>query len=166
MAEKPFATGMFAGKFMPYHVGHLYCLETASRLCGHVWQILMAGCVEEEEILRSLPEAQREALSPERRFQRMKAAGERLGNVETLFMDISGCRTPDGQEDWDAETPLVLQACGRFDAVFGSEPGYAPYFARAYPWATYIQVDPPRVHYPISGTRIRNDWEVLSSRKV
>ena len=57
------------------------------------------------------------------------------------------------------ETPLVLDVCGHFDAVFGSEPSYAPYFRRAYPWAVYIQVDPPRIHYPISGTRIRESWE-------
>lgn len=163
---KPFQAGMFGGKFMPYHRGHLYCLETASRLCERVYQILMANCVEEEAILRSLPEAERLALSSERRYARMHAAGRRLGNVETIYMDISRCRTPSGREDWDAETPLVLRACGRFDAVFGSEPSYAAYFRRAYPWAVYLQVDPPRVHRPISGRQIRADWKELSPWRV
>lgn len=156
---KKYRSGMFAGKFMPYHLGHLYCLRTASELCGRVYQILMTGCVDEEKILRNVSPEEREALSPENRYRAMKAAGEQLGNVETIRMDISACRTPEGEEDWDAETPLVLEACGRFEAVFGSEPGYAPYFERAYPWADYIQVDPPRTHYPISGTRIREAWE-------
>ncbi len=147
--------GMFGGKFMPFHKGHLYCLETASRLCEHVRQILMAGSPDEERILRNLPPDRREALSPERRFERMKAAGDRLGNVETILLDISACRTPEGAEDWDAETPLVLARCGRFDAVFGSEPSYAEYFARAYPWAEYVLVDPPRLRCPVSGTALR-----------
>lgn len=164
--SKPFRAGMFGGKFMPYHKGHLYCLETASRLCDRVYQLLMANCVDEERILRTLSGDELLALSPERRYARMRAAGRRLGNVETIYMDISQCRTPSGDEDWDAETPLVLRACGHFDAVFGSEPSYAAYFRRAYPWAAYIQVDPPRAHYPISGTRIRADWEELSSWRI
>ena len=166
MTQKKYPAGMFGGKFMPYHRGHLYCLETASRLCGQVYQILMAGGAQEEAILRALPRDRREALSPEARFRRMKAAGDRLGNVETLLIDISACRTPAGDEDWDAETALVLAACGRFDAVFGSEPDYAPYFSRAYPWAEYIQVDPPRIRYPISGSRIRNAWEECMQWRV
>lgn len=163
---KPFRTGMFAGKFMPYHRGHLYCLETASLMCDTVYQILMANCVEEEQIMKALPPTEQLALSPERRYARMQAAGKRLGNVRTFYMDISDCRTPAGEEDWDAETPLVLRACGHFDAVFGSEPSYTEYFRRAYPWAVYLQVDPPRIHYPISGTCIRASWKELSRWRV
>lgn len=154
-AQKPYRAGMFGGKFLPYHLGHLYCLETASRLCDAVTQILMVGGVDEERILAGPTALDKALLSPEARFETMCAAGERLGNVRTVLMDISGCRTPSGEEDWDAETPLVLTACGRFDAVFGSEPSYGAYFQRAYPWAAYVLVDPPRRVVPISGTRVR-----------
>ena len=153
--SKRYAAGMYGGKFFPYHKGHLYCLETASALCEKVWQILMVGSVEEEDFLRRFPEKNGGILTASHRFRCMEAAGRRLGNVETILLDISSCRTPDGQEDWDAETPLILARCGHFDAVFGSEPSYAAYFSRAYPWADYILVDPPREHYPISGSAIR-----------
>ena len=49
---KRYAVGMYGGKFFPYHKGHFFCLETASALCGRVWQILMAGSPEEEAWLR------------------------------------------------------------------------------------------------------------------
>lgn len=153
--ERRYKTGMYGGKFLPYHKGHFYCLETASKMCEKVWQILMTGCAAEDDILLHTDEADLWMLSAAYRFQRMKAAGDRLGNVETILLDISQCRTPEGEEDWDAETPLILDRCGHFDAVFGSEPSYAPYFARAYPWADYIPVDPPRITYPVSGTAIR-----------
>ena len=155
MTGKPYRAGMYGGKFLPYHRGHLYCLETASRLCDVVYQILMTGGVDEERILAADTALDRALLSPGARFNAMRAAGERLGNVRTIWMDISGCRAPDGSEDWDAETPLVLAACGHFDAVFGSEPSYGAYFSRAYPWAEYVLVDPPRHVVPISGTRVR-----------
>ena len=153
--DRRYAVGMYGGKFLPYHRGHFYCLEVASKMCGKVWQVLTAGGVEEEAFLRNASPEERELLSPEARLRRMDAAGKRLGNVETVLLDISRCRTSDGREDWDAETPLMLEKCGKFDAVFGSEPSYAAYFSRAYPWADYILVDPPREHNPISGSAIR-----------
>ena len=163
---KQYDAGMYGGKFLPYHRGHLYCLETASAMCGKVWQILMTGGTEEEAFLRNAPKGDLELYSPAQRLRRMEEAGRRLGNVETIVIDISACRTADGQEDWDAETPLVLARCGRFDAVFGSEPSYAAYFSRAYPWADYILVDPPREHYPISGTAIRSGKEAADQWTV
>jgi HTH-type transcriptional repressor of NAD biosynthesis genes len=155
MGERRFGIGMFGGKFMPYHLGHLYCLETASRMCGEVFQILMTGCAQEESILKQASGSSAELLDPAYRFRIMKAAGDRLGNVRTICLDISRCRTPEGEEDWDAETPLVLEACGHFDAVFSSEVSYGAYFSRAYPWAEHVLVDPPRIVVPISGTMVR-----------
>lgn len=153
--RKPYRAGMYGGKFLPYHRGHVYCLETASRLCEVVYQILMVGGVDEERILAGATALDRALLSPGFRLRAMQAAGDRLGNVRTILMDISGCRTPSGEEDWDAETPLVLSACGRFDAVFSSEISYGAYFSRAYPWARHVLVDPPRIVVPISGTEVR-----------
>ena len=152
---KPYRAGMYGGKFLPFHRGHLYCLETASRLCDVVYQILMVGCVDEDRIRGEDNRLDGALLEPAFRYRAMRSAGARLGNVRTIYMDISACRTADGAEDWDAETPLVLAACGHFDAVFSSEESYGDYFARAYPWAEHVLVDPPRVVVPISGTEVR-----------
>ena len=54
------------------------------------------------------------------------------------------------------ETPLVSNACGKLDAVFGSERDYGEYFKRAYPGAEYVQIDVERKNVPISATMIRN----------
>ena len=97
----------------------------------------------------------RQMLSLEFRREQLKRAASMFDNVVPLEIDVSSCRLPNGEEDWDAETPLVLKACGYFDAVFGSEPGYAPYFERAYPWAKYEMVDAARTSVPISATKVR-----------
>ena len=62
-------------------------------------------------------------------------------------------------EDWDAETPLVLNACGKLNAAFSSEISYDEYFRRAYPWVEHVLVDPPRENFPISATMLRGMTE-------
>ena len=76
-------------------------------------------------------------------------------NVWVNIIDVSKCKLPDGSEDWDAETPLVNEVCGHLDAVYGSEPSYAAYFARAYPDAVYRCLDPERKELNISATMVR-----------
>ena len=67
---KRFESGMYGGKFLPYHRGHLYCLEVASRMCRHVWQLLMVNGADEERILLQMAPEEREKYTPEKRFAR------------------------------------------------------------------------------------------------
>ena len=93
-------------------------------------------------------------------------------------IDISKCRYPNGKENWDAETPLVISKIATlnenltfngasirngtfnqgqpFDYVYSSEPSYSDYFKRAYPFAKHIIIDTARAAVPISATMIRN----------
>ena len=153
---KQFLVGMYGGKFMPFHKGHFYCIEKATMQCEKVYVILFYGGADEEKILAR---EKRDYLSVEVRKRHIENAIQKnfpKGNVELKLIDVSSCRDIEGEEDWDAETPLVLNAIGKMDAVYSSEPSYENYFKRAYPWATHILVDPPREVYPISGTKIRN----------
>lgn len=150
--NKKYKVGMYGGKFMPMHAGHMYCVRKASELCEKVYLILFYGGNQEDEILA---EDDREFLQLASRMTQVRKAAAEFDNVAPLFINVSSCRKENGEEDWDAETPLVLSACGHFDAVFGSEPGYAPYFKRAYPWADYVMVDNARTDVPISATKIR-----------
>ena len=81
---------------------------------------------------------------------------ERYAKIIPALIDIRGLRNPDGSEDWEAETPLVRKLLGdKLDAVYSSEESYGDYFSRAYPEAVHRLVDVKRIHYPISGTEIR-----------
>lgn len=75
------------------------------------------------------------------------------------YFSASNVYRTDGTEDWDAETPLVLDCCGKFDAVFSGEPSYDAYFKLAYPWATRVLVDVKRRKVPISATMVRDMTE-------
>ena len=145
---------MYGGKFMPLHKGHNYCIDFACKECEKVYVILFYGGSDEQEILKNNKE---EYLSVEDRTNHIKNICKKYDNAIPTLIDVSNCRYEDGTEDWDAETPLVRAVLGdRLDAVYSSEPSYDPYFKRAYPEAVHRVVDYKRIHYPISGTKIRN----------
>lgn len=156
--------GMYGGKFMPWHMGHRFCARTASYLCDKLYLILFYGGAQEEEIIRNNTTLPKEFLTLDYRRNAMQKEAALITrnnkcHVIPLVIDVTNCKTPEGKEDWDAETPLVLTNCGKLDAVFSSEPSYDDYFKRAYPEATHILIDPPRHFVPISGTACRNMTE-------
>ena len=154
---KQYKTGMYGGKFLPFHKGHRFCVETAAIECETVYVILFHSGADEERILKEHPEMW---LSVEERTKQLKRICKnacKIANVIPALIDTSKLRLPDGSEDWDAETPLVRELLGdRLDAVYSSEESYGEYFSRAYPEAVHRLVDVKRVHYPISGTMLRN----------
>lgn len=153
---KYYPIGMYGGKFIPFHQGHNFCLAVASRLCQQVYCILFYGSDQELEILKHDNTLNHKYLDLQWRKEEVKRICACYPNVKPIFIDVTNLKTPDGKEDWDAETPLVLKACGKLDAAFSSELSYDDYFKRAYPWAEHVIVDPPRSIWPISATMLRN----------
>jgi len=153
---KEYEIGMYGGKFMPFHKGHRFCVETAALECEVIYVILFLGGVEEERIMTSQP---KEYLSARERIKHMNLMCKeacRYAKVIPSIINIKDLRLPDGSEDWEAETPLVRQIVGnKLDAVYSSEESYTEYFSRAYPEAKHRLVDVHRIHFPISGTIIR-----------
>ena len=145
--------GMYGGKFMPFHKGHRYCVEFATSECEKVYVILFYGGSDEEEILKV---NNSNYLSVENRKEKLLKLTKKYPNAIPVFIDVSKCRKKDGSEDWDSETPLVRDVVGsKLDAVYSSEQSYGEYFKRAYPEAIHRLVDVKRIHYPISGTKLR-----------
>lgn len=145
--------GFFGGKFIPFHKGHLYCVDFASKICDKVYVILFDS--PESRYLEHGTKID-PILTTAARCEQIKKAIANYPNVEFRFINTDECIKEDGSEDWDKETPLVIDIVGNdFKYVFSSEPSYDEYFKRAYPWATHVIVDEKRIHVPISGTEVR-----------
>lgn len=143
--------GFFGGKFYPMHKGHLYCIDIASRQCDHVIVIMFING--DDELRNQNPDDP--TLRVDYRIEQGRRVCSMYPNVDFVVIDVLDLKLPNGDEDWDAETPLVRQYVPKMDFVYSSEPEYGAYFSRAYPEATHIIVDSERHTYPISSTMIR-----------
>lgn len=152
IAKKKYKVGMYGGKFLPMHKGHRHCLDVAAGMWEKVYLIMFHGGAMERLVSS---EDRRDMLSVPSRWEQVRRVASGYDNVAPICLDISSCVDESGGEDWDAETPLVVDACGHIDAVFGSEESYAEYFSRAYPNVDYVLVDVKRKAVPISATMVR-----------
>lgn len=189
--------GFYGGKFLPFHIGHAYAAIKALESCDVLYLILFYGGEQEEEIQKN----KNEYPLPNSYFY-VSSRMNQIYNFACLYnfyygkkhdkiiipikIDISKCRYPNGKEDWNAETPLVIEEIGfsnetlvingedirngifnqqqPFDYVYGSEPSYDEYFKKAYPFATHIIIDTARTAVPISATIIR-DMDAETAKK-
>lgn len=178
--------GFYGGKFLPFHIGHAYAAIKALKSCDVLYLILFQGGEQEEEIQKNkdeypLPNCFFSPLSRLKQlcdFSDVYYVKEHNKIIIPINIDISKCRYPNGKENWDAETPLVIEKITAlnenltfdgasirngtfnqgqpFDYVYSSEPSYSDYFKRAYPFAEHIIIDTARAAVPISATMIRN----------
>ena len=153
MENKKYKVGMYGGKFMPFHKGHLYCVEEAAKQCETLYVVLFHGGAQELQILKDRPNEQ--FLTVEDRWEHVKQGCKHVENAVVIDIDTTECKHPDGTENWEMETPLVEDACGKLDVVFGSEADYGAYFKKAFPQADYVMIDLERKAVPISATMLR-----------
>lgn len=144
--------GFYGGKFLPMHKGHLYCIDVASQKCDHVHVIMFINGNEEEEVRSKMDTPDLDVGARLKQVERVCAL---YPNIDFHVIDCKTLRLPNGDEDWDAETPLVRAYVPHMDYVFSSELRYDDYFKHAYPEAEHIIVDAERKKYPISSTMIR-----------
>lgn len=145
--SKMFERGFYAGKFLPFHRGHQYCIEIAAAECGQLVVIFFSNCEEEAEILDAETTLDPALLEERKRLADLRAFCAGFSNVRFAVLDCGIMHAQalrDGTSTWDAETPYVLQTVGPFQAVYSSEPSYDAYFRRAYPFAVHRLVDPPQ----------------------
>ena len=136
-AGRRWARGAVVGKFLPFHSGHRYLIETALAQAGEVTVIVVAR-----------------AFEPIPRELRKRWIEEALPDAKVVLLDQDDVGlASDDSEGWAAETIRLLD--GAPDVVFTSE-RYGERWAKAM-GCEHVMVDRRRRTVPISGTRIRRD---------
>ncbi|BCJ77696.1 transcriptional regulator NadR [Catellatospora sp. IY07-71] len=145
--------GMVVGKFYPPHAGHHHLIRAAAAACAAVTVVVAPSS--------------RESIPLETRL-----AWLREEHADTPWVRFAG-RHDDTRIDyadpavWDAHCAVFREAVGPdpVDAVFSSEK-YGDELARRF-GAVHVEVDAPRLAFPVSGTAVRADpvahWGQLSA---
>lgn len=155
---KKFKRGLVVGKFMPFHKGHEFLIDTAKENCDEVYVL---ACHTPEEPISA--EDRYKMLSGHYEYPSMVDSGVIVKSVDTSHLPQyeSDCNTLD--EFYAPWIPFIAEHAPDIDSVFTSE-AYGDDFGRYFGVEHYL-VDKERTTYPISGTEVRADlfgkWNML-----
>jgi len=152
--------GFMGGKFLPFHLGHLYAFITASNLVDKLYIVLSYSKKRDMELclrdgIKYMP--------GEVRATWLGEAFNDIPNIEIITIEDDEW---DNNYNWEAGVAKIRQAIPeRLTHVFSSENDYTTFFERFYPEAKHIIIDNGRNTVNISATKLRNNiyeyWHFL-----
>lgn len=164
--------GVFGGKFLPLHLGHVYAILSAARMCRELHLFLFYNTPGESEKISDsffpkyllFPSVREDVLKNE--FKEYKNIKIHSVDCEVAF-DSSSDSSPEFKF-WDYSSNVVREmiSCAP-DIIFSSEEDDVKHFEIAYPSSKVVLLDPARGIMPVSGTMIRQYgamkyWDYLS----
>jgi HTH-type transcriptional repressor of NAD biosynthesis genes len=150
----PETIGMYGGKFLPPHMGHIYASTKASTKVDKLYIIVCYNRKLDKEYCESSKDIPH--IPGEIRVRMMRQIFKDLPHVEVV--GISDREDEPDLYEWDLGAVRIKNAIGeKIDYIFGSEPEYSEYFSENFPGSEYITIDQSREFYPISATDIRRD---------
>ncbi|RSD26900.1 multifunctional transcriptional regulator/nicotinamide-nucleotide adenylyltransferase/ribosylnicotinamide kinase NadR [Mesobacillus subterraneus] len=154
--------GMFGGKFVPVHLGHVYAMIKASTMVDELHVIVSYDTEYEKEVI--FKDAKIPYIPFQVRLRWWKQLTKDLHHVHVHAIE----EIQTGQfSDWEKGSESIREAIGKeIDFVFSSEQQYSHYFDVLYPQAKHVVIDAGREKYPISATAIRSEgafkyWDML-----
>jgi len=154
--------GFIGGKFLPFHLGHMYAIIAASNKVDELYVVLSSSENRDKEI------CSRDGVKYMPAEARMSWIGESLANLDNVkVLHIQDAHWDDDY-DWGEGAAMIKNAIGKsIDCVFSSETSYDGHFRKYYPDSRHIVIDEGRDVVPISATDLRqgiySHWEMLPS---
>ncbi|MDX3774841.1 multifunctional transcriptional regulator/nicotinamide-nucleotide adenylyltransferase/ribosylnicotinamide kinase NadR [Chromatiaceae bacterium AAb-1] len=154
-------TGVFPGKFLPPHRGHLTAILRAHALCDKLYVVISERQQEDGELCRS---AGIPYISGQLRQRWLSQELQGLG-IEILLLDEGDI--PPFPAGWEEYASLLCNTIEEpFEVIFGGEESYREGHYRYFPDIEYQVLDPQRTQWPISGTEIRTapyqHWDYIA----
>ena len=150
-----FKVGLFVGKFLPPHMGHLWAINEAAKQCEKLFVLV---CDNPQTVVPFCKDAGWPVITLGQRLGWVREQLAPLTNVVVLGMDESGIEMqPFEWEAWANRVRLVIGE--QADAIFGSELNYKEGYEKHFPESRYVLQDPERKNVSIHGVQIRKDLE-------
>lgn len=154
--------GMYAGKFLIPHLGHVYAMIQASTMVDELHVLVSHDEEYEKSVL--FEGSKVEHVGYKQRVRWWSQITKDMPHVHVGHI----YETNDGKyESWIAGSKQIKKVIGKpITHVFSSESAYGEYFDKLYPEAEHVIIDEDRSHYPISATKIRaegimSNWTML-----
>lgn len=155
------SVGVFPGKFLPPHRGHLTAILRAHALCDKLYVVISERCAEDGELCRTAGIPYLDGVLRQRWLSQ-----ELQGLDITVLLQNEDAIAPFPQ-GWGDYAHLLHQTVPEaFQVIFGGEEGYRTGHKQHFPNISYKVLDPQRMQWPISGTEIRNrpylHWDYIA----
>lgn len=153
--------GMYGGKFLPLHLGHVNAMIMASTIVDELHVVVSY----DEEYERKFFEGT--TMKPISAVQRLRWWSEITADMDHVFVHSVEEKQTGKLEDWQNGATKIKAVVGKeIDTVFSSENSYHEYFNEIYPDAEHIVLDNDRELFDISSVQIRDDgpyvhWDMI-----
>lgn len=145
--------GMFVGKFLPLHIGHINAIKKASKMCDKLF-VVVGG--DEIRCKKLCDEAKIPFIDLKTKTEWVKNELKDLKNVEVISFNEEGIPTmPNGWKEWSEKLKSLL--CEKVDIIFGSERDYCKDYEKYFSESKYVLQDEFRKEVNISATKIREN---------
>lgn len=148
-----YKTGVYFGRFLPPHRGHLYQIIQASTRCEKLIVVISDNRRQTEELCRAdaLP-----VITYQLRKQWLAQQVQDMSHIEVRVLDETDLPVyPDGWPQWAERMRQVVPEA--ISAFFVGDRDYDEPLQHWFPESAIELFDPTRTRYPISATEIRRD---------
>lgn len=153
--------GVYFGKFLPPHRGHLNVALNAATKCKKLYVVISDNATRTERICK---ENGTKNIPLNLRYQWLKQEFLDMPHIQVVKLDESNIKEyPNGWPEW---CELMKEAIGeKIDAFFCGENEYAKELPKYFPGVQVELFDPNRILFNISATKIRKDpfahWDMI-----
>lgn len=163
-----YKVGVFPGKFLPPHRGHLLQIINASTKCEMLYVVISDNANTTKKICE---ESNIKIMDLKSRLKWLSIELQNFDHIKIVTLDETNIpEYPNGWDTWvnllskSIPTPFDITYDG-IDVIFGGEEEYREMYKKYFPNAAYEVFDYNRTRYPISGTEIRKNpykhWDYI-----
>lgn len=152
--------GFLGGKFLPFHMGHMYAILVASNKVDELYVVLSSSKNRDREL------CERDGIKYIPAEVRLSWLGHAFNNLDNIKIVHVEDDQWDANYNWEEGANMIKKAIGKpIDFVFSSENNYDEYFKKFYPDAKHVVIDEGRETVPVSATELRKSlyehWDKL-----
>lgn len=152
--------GVFPGKFLPPHRGHLNAILRASTKCEKLYVVVSQGV----DSLALCDKAHLPTITIDMSARWLSTELAELDHIKVIMLREDGIPAyPEGWEMWSHKLHDLIPE--KIDVIFGGEPEYETGYTKYFPETIYEVYDSDRALYPISATKVRENpykhWDYI-----